>query len=88
MQDGYKATALNATRFAQTGKEMWIKVELVDYDYHNNVLLPKDITEDILSLGVTERAPISSDFQISGYGSQGLSDTSPQKTDVRSIIKL
>jgi hypothetical protein len=88
MQDGYKATAFNATRLAQTGKGVWIKVELVDYDFTNNVPITKDITEDILSLGVTERAPISSNFQISGYGSDGLSNNSPQKTDVRAIVKL
>lgn len=89
MQDGYRATALNATRFAQTNKQMWIKVEMVDFDYNNGVPITKDITEDILSLGVTERAPVDAlSFQISGYGLSTLADTSPAKTDVRSIIKL
>lgn len=88
MSDGYQATALNTTRFSQTGKQMWIKVELVDFDFNGGVPLTRDITEDILSLGVTERAPIDANFQISGYGVFNLADTSPGKTDVRSIIKL
>lgn len=75
----YKTTPLNAARFAQSGREVWIKVESVDYDYNNNVPLTKDITKEILSLGVTEPAPIGSDFQIFGYDAQ---------QDSRSIIKL
>jgi hypothetical protein len=92
MQDGYRATALNGTRFAQTGKEVWIKVELVDFDYNAGKPLTKDVTQDFLSLGVTERAPIrvatSNGFEIQGYGSNALADSSPQKIDARSIIKL
>lgn len=82
MQDSssYKTTPLNATRFAQSGKGMWIKVEMVDFDYDNGVPITTDITEDILSLGVTEPAPVNStDFQIAGYDGS---------TDTRSIIKL
>ena len=80
MQDGYQATALNATRFAQTNKEMWIKVELVDFNYDASVPVTRDITEDILSLGVTEPPPVNAnDFQILGYNNL---------TDSRSIIKL
>ncbi len=87
MQDGYQATAMNGTRIVPT----WIKVELVDYDFNNSLPITKDVTQDFLSLGVTERAPIKSTgtvFQINGYGLETLADTSPQKTDVRSIIKL
>lgn len=88
MQDGYQATAMNGTRIVPT----WIKVELVDYDFNNSVPITTDITQDFLSLGVTERAPITSTganlFQINGYGLESLPDTSPQKTDARSIIKL
>lgn len=79
MTDGYQATALNATRLAMTGREVWIKVELVSYDYTNDVPLATDVTQDILSLGVTEPAPIGTGLQIDGYTST---------TDSRSIIKL
>lgn len=94
MTDLYQATAFNATRFAQTpaAKQIWIKVELVDFDYNVGAPLTKDITEEFLSLGVTERAPIrvatSNGFEILGYGSNTLADSHPLKTDARSIIKL
>lgn len=82
MQDSsfYKTTAFNASRFAQSGKEIWIKIELVDFNYDTGAPVTKDITQDILSLGVTESAPVNStDFQIAGYASN---------TDSRSIVKL
>ena len=88
MTDGYQATALNATRFAQTGKEVWIKIELVDYDYNNNIPVVTDVTPDFLSLGLTERAPISNNFELFNYGGPGLADTDPAKDDERSIVKL
>ncbi len=88
MQDNatYKTTRLNATRFAQEGKQMWIKVEIVDFDYDNSVPVTKDITEDILSLGVTEPAPFTSNFQILGQTQDGTLPTA--YNDSRSIIKL
>ncbi len=79
MVDGYTATALNATRMAINGREIWIKVEMVSYGINDTAPVTNDITEDILSLGVTEPAPIGSDLQIYGYTST---------TDSRSIIKL
>jgi Tfp pilus assembly protein PilX len=79
MTDGYQATALNATRMAMTGREIWIKVELINYDFTNDVPTSVDVTQDILSLGVTEPAPISTNFLIDGYTTA---------TDSRSIIKL
>ncbi len=88
MQDGYQATALNATRFAQTDKQMWIKVEIVDFNYDTSVPITRDITEDILSLGVTERAPVDVNFDILNYGSFALADGAPAKDDARYIIKL
>lgn len=93
MTDGYQATAFNATRFAQTGKQIWIKVELVDYDYVNDKPVTKDATADFLSLGVTERAPIddsgSETFEIDGYSASNENDVNaPQNDDIRSIIKL
>lgn len=86
MADGYQATRLNATRFAQNNKEMWIKVEIVNYNYDAGVPTTTDITEDILSLGVTEPAPFTSNFQIFGFTQNGASETS--FNDSRSIIKL
>ncbi len=83
LTNGYQATALNTTRFSQTNKGMWIKVELVDFDSNNGVPVTRDVTEDILSLGVTEPAPVNAnDFQIFGYTS-GVNGT-----DAYSIIKL
>lgn len=79
MTDGYQATALNATRMAMTGREIWIKVELVTYDFATDSPVTTDVTQDILSLGVTEPAPISANLQIDGYTTT---------TDSRSIIKL
>lgn len=82
----YRTTRLNATRFAQQNKEMWIKIEIVNYDYDAGVPVTTDITEDILSLGVTESAPFTNDFQIAGHTQNGVSNTS--FNDSRSIIKL
>jgi len=79
MADGYQATALNATRMAISGREIWIKVETMTFDPATQTIATRDITEDILSLGVTERAPTSSNFWINGYSSL---------TDSRSVIKL
>lgn len=79
MTDGYQATALNATRMAMTGREVWIKVELASYDFNTDTPLAVDVTQDILSLGVTEPAPIGTDLQINGYTTA---------TDSRSVIKL
>ncbi len=79
MADGYQATALNATRLAMTGREVWIKVETVTYDFSAAVPVTVDVTQDILSLGMTEPAPLGIDLQIDGYTSA---------TDSRSIIKL
>ena len=75
MKDGYQATRLNGERFRTSAGEVWIKIELVDKD-STNAIVSKDVTEDILSLGVTEVAPFAS--SISGYGSK----------DARSVIKL
>lgn len=82
MADGYQATPLNGNRF-YTGKQIWIKVELVGIDPTTNTVQTQDVTEDILSLGITEPAPIitvsgSTKFSISGYGNK----------DSRSIIKM
>ena len=52
--------------------------------------IPKDITKDILSLGVTERAPLASNTVIYEYSdSSNPNDvTDKDNDDIRSIIKL
>lgn len=75
MKDGYQATRLNGERLRTSAGEVWIKIELVDKNA-TNAVVPTDVTEDILSLGVTEAAPFAS--LITSYGSK----------DTRSVIKL
>ena len=60
MADGYKATRLNGERFRTSAGEVWIKVELVSKNVTTSAVITQDVTEDILSLGVTEPAPIIS----------------------------
>ena len=79
MSDGYQATALNATRMAVSGREIWIKVEMVAFSSTITTPTTRDITADMLSLGVTEPIPLSAGLSVSGYTSQ---------TDSRSIIKM
>ncbi len=79
MTDGYQTTPLNATRMGISGRQIWIKVEMVSMTPNQSAPQAVDITTDFLSLGVTERAPTSSDLNISGYSSTA---------DSRSIIKL
>ncbi|MGD9561170.1 MAG: hypothetical protein AB7F88_03010 [Pyrinomonadaceae bacterium] len=55
---GYTATRLNGERL-YTGNEVWIKIETVATDSTTQAIITKDITEDILALGVTEEAPTS-----------------------------
>lgn len=73
MRDGYQATRINGERI-RDGRQVWIKVELVGINAATNVVEAQDVTEDILSLGVTEQAP----FALENYGTK----------DSRSIIKL
>jgi len=103
MTDGYQATRLNGERLFM-GRESWIKVETVSIDGTNGAIITQDITQDILSLGVTEEAP--STIAISGYSGTRAADnngtaTSPSSNltattartpltfpDSRSVIKL
>lgn len=103
MTDGYQATRVNGERL-HMGREVWIKVETVSTDETTNAIITRDITEDILSLGVTEEAP--SAIPISGYAgtraelnngtptapSTNLLATNPQTPltypDSRSVIKI
>ncbi len=81
MTDGYQATPVNGNRLAVNGREVWIKVELVTFDYDNERPITEDVTEDILSLGVTEPVVTSStsSLLVNGYTTA---------TDARSIIKV
>ncbi len=81
----YQATAVNGERFfvGIANRELWIKVETVVYNPVAENYTTEDITQDILSLGVTEAAPnIASNFVIedANYNANGY--------DSRSIIKL
>ncbi|MEK7724375.1 MAG: hypothetical protein AAB336_08520, partial [Acidobacteriota bacterium] len=83
MTDGYQATRINGERFYASGKQAWIKVELVDINAGTSAIETEDVTEDFLSLGVTEAAATvmsgtTTKFEITGYGTR----------DSRSVIKL
>ncbi len=62
--DPYRTTRLNGERFYTGGctqptvvcREVWIKVETVQTDEATQAIITRDITEDFLSLGVTEPA--------------------------------
>lgn len=63
MADNYEASRLNGFRM-YTGtsydgqpRQTWIKIELVTVDQSTLAVTTRDITADILSLGVTERLP-------------------------------
>jgi hypothetical protein len=84
MADGYQATRVNGYRLRTGGttingrqRQVWIKVELVrGIDPITGRVETVDVTEHILSLGVTERPAFASNIQ--GYGD----------ADSRSIIKI
>jgi hypothetical protein len=104
----HQATRVNGERLFMgdlvTGREVWIKVELVSIDSATQAVVTREITEDFLSLGVTEQATEIRDsanaikFKVidSSY-----TDTAPANnitattaqtastgTDSRSVIKL
>ncbi len=98
MADGYRSTELNGERFHLdiSGRAMWIKIETVQYNTTTNIYETKDITEDILSLGITERAKTiagATPFKVLNnydnnfnYGDE--SGAEKDKVDNRSVIKL
>ncbi|HEX8250065.1 MAG TPA: hypothetical protein VF599_17965 [Pyrinomonadaceae bacterium] len=93
MSGGYQATRVNGERL-YTGQQAWIKVETVQYDVASGTVITKDITQEFLSLGVTEQAPAVitiDDYDETPPGSS-LTATTPQSpssgTDSRAIIKL
>lgn len=77
----YQATALNGNRLRYGSREVWIKIELVSFDYDNQKPITKDVTEDILSLGVTEPVITTGapHLKVTGFDSN---------TDSRSVVKL
>jgi Tfp pilus assembly protein PilX len=83
MTDGYQATELNGERFAVSGREFWIKVEIVGINPATNIYDARDVTPEFLSLGITEAPPnIPLKFvPPSAY-------TSGTFRDSRSVIKL
>ncbi len=80
----YTATRLNGKRFDTDTKELWIKIETVVYNPSTIAYDTQDITQDILSLGVTDVPTSSTDtnFRIAdaNYYTNGI--------DSRSIIEL
>jgi hypothetical protein len=86
LKNGTQATRLNGERFAVTGKQMWIKVELVNNDRSAGTITANDITQDILSLGITEQAPTITGT-VNGNPYTYFSVTGSDR-DSRSIIKL
>lgn len=89
MTDGYKATRVNGERLFNSGQEVWIKVETVEAVTFSGTIVTKDITEDFLSLGVTEQAPSITDGATTKFALLSPYNSTPQTgTDSRSIIKL
>ncbi|MBK6722060.1 MAG: pilus assembly PilX N-terminal domain-containing protein [Acidobacteria bacterium] len=108
----YQATRLNGERFYMghpasggvTGREVWIKVELIAFDDATQNVVARDITADFLSLGITEQATEIRDsssnlefkMQHTGYSdvapTSSLTATTAQTastgTDSRAILKL
>lgn len=92
----YRTTAVNGNRLAGSGRQVWIKVETVDFDYDAEVPVTTDITEDFLSLGVTE--PFYTDnssnssatprMLLAGYSNSRDGGGKYNGQDSRSIIKL
>lgn len=71
---GYKPTRLNGERFhTGSGREVWIKIETVETNATDGSIITKDITQDILALGLTYDAP--SAMGIPGYQGSGCSIT-------------
>ncbi|MEO8650026.1 MAG: hypothetical protein ABI539_12745, partial [Acidobacteriota bacterium] len=94
-------TRINGERLRTAAGEVWIKVETVRTDPATGAIITQDVTEDILSLGMTEQPP--SGVDINNYDetapdnradttSRNLNQTSPQTAttgdDSRSVIKI
>jgi hypothetical protein len=83
----YQATRLNGNRIAIPGREVWIKIETNGYDQPTNTYVVADITEDILSFGVTEAAP-SLGTSGANFSIQEPTNYYTNNIDKRSIVKL
>lgn len=88
MGGGYKATRLNGNRFYQSGREVWIKVETVFWNPGTSSVETNDITEDILSLGVTEPAPVINEGGTTVFEVKIPADYVTKGIDTRSVLKL
>lgn len=82
MYGGDRSTRFNADRFKIPGRELWIKIEIVTKN-SDSAPTTKEITEDILALGFTERPPASlgTSFQLD-------STEYPTNADKYAIVKL
>jgi hypothetical protein len=89
MTDGYQSTRLNGARF-NTGREIWIKIELTSIDQTTGRPVGQDVTEDILSLGITEQAPriIESGVDKFRINTANYYTAGTTGMDSRSVIKL
>ena len=88
MKDGYQATRLNGHRFYRGPLlQSWIKIETVTFDAATQAIATNDITEDVLSLGVTEAAPL---LPTSGTTRFAVDEGNyySNNTDTRSVVKL
>lgn len=106
---GYVPTRVNGERLHMQGmvpsgrtQEVWIKVELVSINDATQEVITQDVTQDFLSLGVTEEAPASITLNAySGTRSNNGTATAPSSNltattaqtpstypDSRSIIKI
>ncbi len=74
----YQATAINGDRFNAGGGETWVKIETVEYDPSTITYPTKDITQDMLALGVTDLPPNNSTFKIAdtNYTTNGIDSRS------------
>lgn len=82
----YVPTRVNGERLHTGGtREVWIKIETVRTDPANGAIITRDITQDILSLGVTEQATEIRDasnavkFKITAAG---YNDTAPDNSQI------
>lgn len=98
----YTPTRVNGERLYTGGnlptgepRQVWIKIETVQTNVATGEIMTADITEDILSLGVTEQSPAS--ININNYSESPLTSsitaTNPQSVaaggnDSRSVIKI
>jgi Tfp pilus assembly protein PilX len=82
MRDGTVNTRINGERMYIPDQQSWIKVELVAAGT-NSTIDTTDVTKDILSLGVTERADLNN-----GYFTITSAGYNTSNIDKYSIIKL